>query len=131
MWSPTLLTTGKRKKKKKVSETPMVLETTEHIKCSKRDSDALYIARGGAKNFCFFWGGSCGTNIFITTIPNTQICIHTFFIIIYTHIYTHTFYLISYIYICIHTHTHQKKKSSTKKKSLVFSIKIMFDSDLS
>ena len=101
----------------------MVLETTEHIKCSKRDSDALYIARGGVKNFCFFLGeggGSCGINIFIITTPNTQICIHTFFIIIYTHIYTHTFYLISYIYIyiyiCIHTHS-TKKKSSTKKKT--------------
>ena len=38
-------------------------------------------------------------------------------------LYIHTFYLISYIY------THNQKKK--KKKSLVFSIKIIFDGDLS
>ena len=66
----------------------------------------------------FVWEGlSCGTNIFIkTTLTYIYIYIytHTFFYFIYT-----LFYLISYIY----THT-------PKKKSLVFSIKIMFDGDL-
>ena len=37
-------------------------------------------------------------------------------------LYIHTFYLINYIY------THNQKK---KKKNLVFSIKIIFDGDLS
>ena len=76
----------------------------------------------------FLFGGlSYNANIFIKTTPHThtRVYIHAFFIIIYTHfffekdVYT-LFYLISYI------HTHTKKK-----KSLVFLITIMFDSDLS
>ena len=70
----------------------------------------------------FVWEGlSCGTNIFIkTTFTHIYIYTHTFFYFIYTRTYIYTlFYLISYIY----THT-------PKKKSLVFSIKIMFDGDL-
>ena len=53
----------------------------------------------------FVWGPSYSINIFIKVTPHTYI--HTLF-----------FYLICYI--CTHP---------TKKKSLVFSIKIMFDGD--
>ena len=70
---------------------------------------------GGARNF-YLRGPSCNTNIFIKT--TSHIHIYTCFFIIYTF-----FYLISYIYIYTHT---QKKK-----KSLIFSIKIMFDGNFS
>ena len=69
--------------------------------------------RGGARNFCL-GGPSCNTNIFIKTTP-------------YTHKYTCFFYYIHtffYLISCIYTHIQQKK-------SLIFSIKIMFDSYLS
>ena len=81
------------------------------------------------RNHKFLFGGlSCDTNIFIKTISlslsHTHIYTHTHFFY-YTLTYIHTlFNLISYIY----THTQQKKK---KKKRLIFSIKIMFDSNLS
>ena len=65
-------------------------------------------SRGKVRNFCL--GLSYNTNIFIKTISYIHINTHTFFII-----YT-LFYLISYIY----THTQQKK-------SLIYSIKIIFD----
>lgn len=67
-------------------------------------------------NFCL-GGLSCGTNIFIKTTSLTPLTphIYTLFYYIYTLIY-----LISYIY----THAQQKKKT------LVFSIKIMFNGDL-
>ena len=84
----------------------------------------IHLNRGKAKNFCL-GRLSCDTNIFIKTTPHTYIYIyiytHTFFYYIYTHIYIHTF-LFDKLYIC----THQKKKNL-----LLFSIKIMFDSDIS
>ena len=71
------------------------------------------------------WGAQIATLIYISRQPppNTHTHTHTY-IYIDTHtcfflIYRHTFYFISYIYI------------HTKKKSLVFSIKIIFDGDLS
>ena len=72
--------------------------------------------RGGARNFCL--GGPSATLIhLLRQLPHTHIYI-------YTHtcaflLYIHTFYLINYIY------THKKKRS------LVFSIKIICDGDLS
>ena len=72
------------------------------------------VDRGGARNFCL-GGPSCNTNIFIKTTPYTHINTHAFFYYIHN-----LFYLINYIY----THTQQKK-------SLIFSIKIMFDGYLS
>ena len=74
-----------------------------------------------------FGGSSCDINKFIKINPHTYIYIHTYihFVIIYTHTYIFTlFYLISYTY----THTPSKEE---KKKGLIFSIKIMFDGDLS
>ena len=79
-------------------------------------SICLYLCvQGRSQEFCL--GAKCDVNIFIKTTSTH----------IYTHmcaflLYIHTFYLISYIY------THNQKK---KKKSLVFSIKIIFDGDLS
>ena len=70
--------------------------------------------RGGARNFCL-GGPSCNTNIFIKTTPYTHINTNVFFY------YIHTFF---YLISCIYTHIQQKK-------SLIFSIKIMFDSYLS
>ena len=82
----------------------------------------ISLHRNGARNFCL-GGASCSTNKFIK-ITSTYIYIythiHTFCYYIYTYIYT-LFYLISYTY----THT------QPQKKGLVFSIKIMFDGDLS
>ena len=71
------------------------------------------LVKGGVRNFCL-GGPSCNTNIFIKATPHTHI--YTHFFIVYT-----IFYLMSYIY------THTKKK----KKNLVFSIKIIFDGNLS
>ena len=71
------------------------------------------LVKGGVRNFCL-GGPSCNTNIFIKATPHTHI--HTFFYYIHT-----LFYLMSYIY----THTQKKKKN------LVFSIKIIFDGNLS
>ena len=70
--------------------------------------------QGRSQKF-LFGGAKCDANIFIKT-TSTHIYMHNFLL------YIHTFYLISYIY------THNQKK---KKKSLVFSIKIIFDGDLS
>ena len=75
----------------------------------------MYISRGGTRNFCLE-GPSCSINIFIKTTPHpTHTHIHSFFYYIHTF-----FYLISYIY------TPKKKK-----KGLIFSVKIMFDGNLS
>ena len=71
--------------------------------------------QGEVRNF-YLRGPSCSTNIFIKT--TSHIHIYTCFFIIYTF-----FYLISYIYIYTHT--------PKKKKSLIFSIKIMFDGNFS
>ena len=51
---------------------------------------------------------------------HTHTHIYTRFFIIYTHMYTH--FLFDKLYL--HTHTHP----TTKKKKLIFSIKIIFDS---
>ena len=84
--------------------------------CTLEKHGRLFILtlRGGVRNF-YLRVSSYSTNIFIKT--TSHIHIYTCFFIIYTF-----FYLISYIYI----YTHQKKK-----KSLVFSIKIMFDGNFS
>ena len=69
--------------------------------------------QGRVRNFCLGMR-SCSIDIFIKIIP-PHVYIHTLFLL-----YTYTiFYLISYIY------THPKKK----KKSLIFSIKIIFNGD--
>ena len=78
----------------------------------------------GAEQGIFFGRQSCGTNIFIKTTPNTHLYIHTvvfYLFIIHIHIYIHFLFDKFFIY------THPKKK----KKSLVFSIKIIFDGNLS
>ena len=73
-------------------------------------------SRDRARNFCL--GGQVAALIYLLRQPlHSHTHTHT-----HTHIYTF-FYLISYIYI----HTH----STNIKKSLVFSIKIMFDGNLS
>ena len=71
--------------------------------------------KGEVRNFCL-GGPSCNINIFIKTTPHTHIYTHAFFLL-----YTHTF-LFDRLYIYTHP---------TNKKSLVLSIKILFDSDLS
>ena len=76
------------------------------------------VKQGRSQEF-LFEGVKCDANIFIKT-TSTHIYIHICTLFYY--IYIHTFYLISYIY------THNQKK---KKKSLAFSIKIIFDGDLS
>ena len=93
----------------------------ENVKCIKKlRSNSLkwkiiqYLGPG-VKPGIFVWGPSCNTNIFIKTISYSHINTHAFFYYIHK-----LFYLISYIY----THTQQKK-------SLIFSIKIMFDGYLS
>ena len=74
----------------------------------------------------FVWGSSCSTNIFIKITLYTHIYTYTLFYYIYTHIYTHIFLFHKlYLYIYIHTHTQQQQKN------LVFSIKIIFDGDIS
>ena len=80
--------------------------------------DLFVIIIGEARNFCLE-----SQVVALIYLSRQSPYTHTCFVIIYTHIYTFFFYLISYIYI----HTHPTKK---KKKPLVFSIKIMFDSDL-
>ena len=81
----------------------------------------------GAYAGIFVWWLNYDANIFIKISP-TRIYIYThythafYYTHTHTYIYIHTlFYLISYIYI----------PNQKKKKSLVFSIKIIFDSDLS
>ena len=72
--------------------------------------------RGGARNFCL--GGPNATLIYLSRqLPHTYIYTYARFFIIYTH------FLFDKLYI----YTQPKKK----KKSLVFSIKIIFDGDLS
>ena len=71
----------------------------------------------GAEPGIFVWRGQVAALIYLSRQPHTHIYTNVFFIY-YTHIF---FYLISYIY----THTQKKKKN------LVFSIIIMFDSNLS
>ena len=75
-----------------------------------------YLLRSRVRNFCL-GRPSYGTNIFIKTTPHTHVYIHTLFYYKYA-----LFYLKSYIY----THIQPKKK-----RSLVFSVKIMLDDDLS
>ena len=94
-----------------------IISSQEIAKKKKKSSQVLkssLTSRGEARNF-YLRGPSCSTNIFIKT--TSHIHIYTCFFIIYTF-----FYLISYIYIYTHTQ---------KKKSLVFSIKIMFDGNFS
>ena len=76
----------------------------------------------GAEPEIFVWRPSCNVNIFIKTTPHTHIYI-------YIYIYTYTcffYYIHTLLYLISYIRTHP-----TTKKSLVFSIKIMFDSYLS
>ena len=79
-----------------------------------------YKGCAGAEPRIFVWEGQVATLIYLSrqaSHTHIFIYIHMLFYYIYT-----LFYLISYIY----THTQPKKK-----KNLVFSIKIMFNGDLS
>ena len=70
----------------------------------------------GVEPGIFVWRGQVAALIYLSRQPHTHIYTNVFFY------YTHTFfYLISYIYM----HTQKKKKN------LVFSITVMFDSNLS
>ena len=70
----------------------------------------------GAEPEIFIQGGQVAALIYLSKQPPTYTYTHAF--LLYTH-----FYLISYIY----THT----KKNKKKKSLVFSIKTMFNGNFS
>ena len=78
---------------------------------------SIRVSQGQSQEF-LFGGAKCDANIFIKT-TSTHIYIYTYarFFIIYAH------FLFDKLYI----YTQPKKK----KKSLVFSIKIIFDGDLS
>ena len=64
-----------------------------------------------------FGGLSCNSNIFIKTTPHTHI--HTLF-----------YYIHIFLFDKLYKYTHSTKKKK-KKMRLAFSIKIMFDDDLS
>ena len=74
----------------------------------------MYISRSGTRNFCLE-GPNCSINIFIKTTPPPHTHIYTFVFLLYTHIFL---FDKSYIY-------------TQKKKGLIFSVKIMFDGNLS
>ena len=80
----------------------------------------IYIIKGvqgGAKNICL-GGPSCNTNIPIkTSLTHTYIYIHTHVFLLYIH---------TFLFDKLYIYTHP-----TKKENLLFSIKIMFDGDLS
>ena len=70
----------------------------------------------GAEPGIFIWGGQVAALIYLSKQPPTYTYTHAF--LLYTH------FLFDKLYIYIYTHT-------KKKKSLVFSIKIMFDGNFS
>ena len=79
----------------------------------------------GAELGILFGGLSCSTNIFIKTIL-THTHTHTFLLYTHTHTHTHIYiYTYTFLFDKLYTYTH------LTEKNLVFSIKIMFDDNLS
>ena len=82
--------------------------------------DLFVIIIGEVRNFCL--ESQVAALIYLSR-QSPYIYTHTCFVIIHTHTHIYIYILFDKLYIYTHT-------PNQKKKTLVFSIKIMFDSDL-